>query len=320
VFKAVADNGSFVAAAAALDISCPAASRMVQDLESALGIQLIHRTTRRLVLTSAGEDVLQRACSLLRLYEDLASLGRIRASEPSGVVRMAAPTSFGSHYLGSALAAYRARYPGVQVELFLCEGPINVVSDEVDLALCLPEDLRPTQVARPLAQAQVGIYAAPGYLLRRGEPTRPSQLVDHDCLTSTTSRSGAAWSFQHRESAERFSVSIEGAMLANQVEVLADAAIHGGGIVTLPDFVARVAVARGQLRQILLDWHVAPLALHITYRSRRNQPMSVRKLIEHLIERLGAPHDTRPETIVLHEPKPSRSALSSLTLQQAVPA
>jgi len=293
VFKAVADNGSFVAAALALDISCSVVSRTVQDLETLLRVRLLHRTTRRLGLTSAGEDVLQRASGLLRSYDELESIGRLSASVPSGVIRMAAPASFGRHYLALALAAFRTRYPQVHVELQLCEGPINAIVEEVDLSLCLPEDLRPTQIARPLVCAEVGLYAAPSYLARSGEPAHPSQLVEHDCLTSTAARTFAAWSFEQEGSGGPCSVSVKRTLQANHFDLLADAAVHGAGIVMLPAFIAQAAVNLGQLRRIMAGWRVAPLALHLTYTSRRNQPMSVRKLIEHLVETQGSAHEVR---------------------------
>ena len=292
VFKAVADNGSFVAAASALDISVPVASRTVQDLETLLGVRLLHRTTRRLSLTAVGEDVLRRAGGLLQSYDELAAVGRLSASEPAGVIRMAAPASFARHYLGPALATFRARYPQVQVDLQLCEGTVNAILEEVDLALCLPEDLRPMQVARALASTEVGIYAAPSYLAQKGEPTHPAQLVQHDCLTSRIAGTGATWRFQQLDG-DPCTVSVKGALHANQIEVLADAAVHGAGIVMLPAFVAQAAEAQGQLRRILPGWRVAPLSLHLTYNSRRNQPMSVRKLIEHLVETLGTAHEVR---------------------------
>jgi DNA-binding transcriptional LysR family regulator len=299
VFKAVADNGSFVAAASALDITSPVASRAVQDLETLLGVRLLHRTTRRLSLTAVGEDVLRRAGGLLQSYDELESIGRLSASEPAGVIRMAAPASFARHYLGPALATFRARYPQVQVDLQLCEGSVNAILEEVDLALCLPEDLRPMQVARALASTEVGIYAAPSYLTQKGEPTHPAQLVQHDCLTSRTAGTGATWRFQQLDHGDPCTVSVKGALHANQIEVLADAAAHGAGIVMLPAFLAQAAEALGQLRRILPGWRVAPLSLHLTYNSRRNQPMSVRKLIEHLVGTLGTAHEVR-STPALH--------------------
>ena len=315
VFKAVVDSGSFAGAASALDISRPAASRMVHDLETLLGVRLLHRTTRRLALTTVGEDILRRAGDLLQSYDELASIGRLSASEPAGVIRMAAPASFARHYLGPALAGFRARYPQVQVDLQLCEGTINAVLAEVDLALCLPEDLGPMHVARPLASAEVGIYAAPIYLVLKGEPTHPSQLDQHDCLTSRTAGTGATWSFQRMDRGDPCVVRVKGALHANQIEVLADAAAHGAGIVMLPAFMAQAAESQSQLRRILPGWRVAPLALQLAYNSRRNQPMSVRKLIEHLVETLGTAHEDRatPAPRPLDDEAPAADAKGCVT-------
>jgi DNA-binding transcriptional LysR family regulator len=287
VFKAVADNGSFSGAADALDMSCPAVSRMVQDLESLLAVRLIHRTTRHLTLTPAGEDVLQRVHGLLTSYDELASIGQRTASEAFGIIRMAAPSSIGRHYLGASLATFRARYPLVQIELQLCEGTVGAISGDVDLALCLHEDLRPAQISRPLANVEVGIYAAPGYLARRGEPTHPSHLAKHDCLCMRTVRTPITWTLDRANGGGAYSVNVIGALHANHVEVLAEAAIHGAGIVMLPAFNAQPGIEQGRLVRVLADWSAAPISLQLTYNSRRHQPMSVRRLIEHLVETLG---------------------------------
>ncbi|WP_321965271.1 LysR family transcriptional regulator [Paraburkholderia sp. J7] len=288
VFKAIADNGSFVGAASALDIPTSAASNAVQDLEKLIGVRLLHRTTRRLAFTSVGEEVLRRIEVLLQSYEELASVGQLSVNEPIGTIRMAATASFARYYLGPALATFRVRYPKVDVDIQLCEGAVSAVLEEVDLALCLADDLRATQIARPLGNAEVGIYAAPDYLADRGEPTHPWQLVQHDCLTFRAAGPGATWSFEPLDHGDPCKVNVKGALHANQIEVLADAAAHGAGIAMLPAFVARGPEVHGKLRRILRGWHVAPLLLQLAYSSRRYQPMAVRKLIEHLIETVGA--------------------------------
>jgi DNA-binding transcriptional LysR family regulator len=165
IFKAVVDNGSFVGAASSLDISCPVVTRTVQDLEALLGVRLLHRTTRRIWLTAIGRDVLDRVAGLLESYDELESIGRLSATEPSGAVRLAAPALFGRHYLGPALAEFRRRYPRVLVGLDLREGTGNTLDEGVDLALCLSGDLRPTQIGRRLSQIEVGVFAAPVYLV-----------------------------------------------------------------------------------------------------------------------------------------------------------
>jgi DNA-binding transcriptional LysR family regulator len=287
IFKAVVDNGSFVGAANSLEISCPVVTRTVQDLEALLGVRLLHRTTRRIGLTAVGRDVLDRVAGLLQSYDELESIGRLSASEPSGAIRLSAPALFGRHYLGPALAKFRQRFPRVLVGLDLREGTGDAVADGIDLALCLVGDLRPAQIARPLAQVEVGIYAAPTYLERRGEPEQPAELAEHDCLTSGTGRSGSSWSFTRESGGERRTVPVRVALQASHAEVLADAALHGAGIVMLPAFMAEEAVAQGRLQRLLPDWAGDPMSIHIMYGSRKNQPMSVRRLIEHLVDVLG---------------------------------
>src|SRR5882762_9234894 len=117
MFKAVVDKGGFARAAAELDVSCAVVSRTVQELELLLGVQLLQRTTRRITLTAVGQQVLTRAADLLDAYNELAALSSLSASEPSGIVRLAAPASYARRYLGHALAAFMARHPKVRVDL-----------------------------------------------------------------------------------------------------------------------------------------------------------------------------------------------------------
>lgn len=287
IFKAVVDNGSFVGAANSLDISCPVVTRTVQDLEALLGVRLLHRTTRSIALTAVGRDVLDRVAGLLQSYDELESIGRLSAREPSGAIRLSAPALFGRHYLGPALASFRQRFPRVLVGIDLRDGSSDALADGVDLALCLEADLRPNQIARPLAQVMVGVYAAPAYLERRGEPELPAELAEHDCLTPGTGRSSSIWSFTHESGGERRGVTVRVALQANHAEVLADAALHGAGIVMLPAFMAEEAVALGRLQRLLPQWRVDPMSIHIIYGSRKNQPVAVRRLIEHLVDVLG---------------------------------
>ena len=126
---------------------------------------------------------------------------------------------------------------------------------------------------------------------------------------------GATWSFQQLDRGDPCTVSVKGALHANQIEVLADAAAHGAGIVMLPAFMAQAAEAQGQLRRILPGWRVAPSSLQLTYSSRRNQPMSVRKLIEHLVETLGTAHEVRstPALRLVGDEAPAADATGRVT-------
>jgi DNA-binding transcriptional LysR family regulator len=287
IFKAVVENGSFIGAANSLELSCSGVTRTVQGLEAQLGVRLLHRTTRRIALTSVGHDVLARVAGLLQSYDELEAVGRRSGAEPSGAIRLSAPALFGRHYLGPALAKFRQLCPRVLVGLDLRETSADAVPDGIDLALCLARDLRPNEIARRLAQVVVGIYAAPAYLERRGEPELPVELAEHDCLTSGTGRCSSTWSFTHASGGDRQSIPVRVAMHASQAEVLADAAVHGAGIVMLPAFMAEAAEAQGQLQRLLPGWQLDPMSIHIVYGSRKNQPLAVRRLIEHLVDVLG---------------------------------
>src|SRR5262245_7608664 len=285
VFKTIVDKGGFARAAQALDMSSAQVTRSVQDLEALLGVQLLQRTTRRVSLTGIGQDVLDRASGLLESYEELASLSRSSATEPTGLVRVVAPTWYGHHFLAPAMAQFRARFPKVSIDLRLSNEAPDLVADEADLALCRQEDLRPSFVARRLAEAEVGLFASPGYLARKGMPRHPGELLEHDCLSCTELQNGTSWGFSDADG-ERYELSVKGSLCVNQAEMLVNLAAHGAGVVMLPTFMADKAVEQGQLVRLLPDWQSAPLTLHLVYGSRRNQAMAVRKLIEHLVESL----------------------------------
>lgn len=294
IFKTVADKGGFARAAEALGLSCPHVSRSVQDLEALLGARLLQRTTRRVALTGVGREVLERVNGLLASYDELAAIGRASAGEPAGTVRMAAPEGYGRHVLGPVLAEFRARCPQVSIDLRLLEGPADLVGDEIDLALCLHEDLRPSFIARPVAEVEVGVYAAPSYLARRGEPAHPAELSAHECLTSGGLRAGASWCFRRLADGTRADVPVKAALRANHADLLADLAIHGAGVAMLPAFLVRDAVSQGRLQRLLAGWEGRPASLHLVYGPHRNQPVPVRRLIEHLLDRLGTKADARP--------------------------
>jgi DNA-binding transcriptional LysR family regulator len=304
-FKAVVENGGFARAAAVLEVSCAKVTRSVQDLEQLLGVQLLKRTTRRMSLTSVGQQVLSRAADLLDSYDALAALSSLSANEPSGTVRLAAPASFSRRYLGPALAEFMSRYPKVWVDVLLREGPIDVITDEVDMMLCLRSDLRASLVARRIGGTEVGLFASPRYLATRGDLEHPLDLLSHNCLTTC----GAGWTFRQRGSAQALDVPVKGTMRSRHADVLVGAAVHGAGVVLLPVFMVEEAVAHGSLQRLLPDWSSEPIALFLAYHSRLNQPLAVRKLIDHLVHVLGnppKPQEKNPPVVMRTQFPPGR--------------
>jgi DNA-binding transcriptional LysR family regulator len=315
-FKSVVENGSFARAATVLDVSCAKVTRSVQDLELLLGVQLLKRTTRRMSLTSVGQQVLSRAADLLDSYDALAALSSLSANEPSGTVRLAAPATLSRRYLGPALADFTSRNPKVRVDIVTREGPIDVIADEVDMMLCLRSDLRASLVARRIGGTEVGLFASPRYLATRGDVEHPLDLLTHNCLTTC----GAGWTFRQRGSAQALDVPVKGTMRSSHADVLVGAAVHGAGVVLLPVFMVEDAVAHGSIQRLLPHWSSEPIALFLAYHSRLNQPLAVRKLIDHLVRVLGeqlTSLETTPPVVTRTPLSSSREARSALRLLAA---
>jgi len=289
IFKSVVDKGSFVKAAEALDISSSVATRAVQDLESALGVRLLQRTTRRITLTAVGHEVLRRSAELLQQYRDIEAMSSLSVSEAAGTVRLVAPVSYGRQMLGPALASFRVMYPKVSVDLRMTDDCADAADDEADLALCVGRGPRLSLIARRIGAAPLGLYAAPSYLARRGAPRHPSDLHEHDCLTCDGIRPGQSWEFRHAATQELHAAPVRGVLSSNSIETVTSAAMHGAGVALLPELLAHDGVEQARLQPVLPGWQAEPLSIYLAYSSRQHQPLRVRKLIEHLLEAVAAP-------------------------------
>jgi len=306
VFKTVVEQGSFARAADTLDLSPAVVTRTVQELEALLAVRLLQRTTRRVTLTAVGHDVLERARGLLASFDELSSMSSLCGAEAAGRVRLGAPAWLGRRLLGAVAAAYLASCPKVSLELRMHASESGLFEGDGDLALCLESELKPCWIARKVAQVSVGLYAAPAYLARRGEPATPDELAQHDGLAGGSARADATWHFQPADGGDMQPVEIRPVLHSNQPETLMSAAVHGAGIALLPDLLAEEAVASGKLRRLMPGWRAEPLSLHLAYESRQHQPLSVRKLIEVLASAFEDLAETRNEPHGQREALPKR--------------
>ena len=296
VFKAVVNKGSFVKAADSLNLSKAVATHAIQELEARLGTQLLQRSTRRLSLTATGQTVLEHAQQLLDSYEALAAIGSANATEVAGDICLIAPVSYGARHLGAPLASFVAKYPKVQIDLRLANGTSDVIEERADLALCLTANLPSTLISRKVSSAAVGLFASPRYLDQRGTPRHPRDLREHDCLTYDYDGEERIrqWRFVHCGKEGEFSHPARGVLNCNDGDALVSAATHGAGIARLPLFIVESAVTRGELMPVLEDWRIDPLDVKLVYATRRNQPLRVRKLIDHLALALNDSHHVLP--------------------------
>jgi DNA-binding transcriptional LysR family regulator len=282
VFVRVVESGSFVRAAQKLELSTTATSRLLAELESHLGTRLLQRSTRRLNLTEAGQRFYARAGQLLLGLDEAEAEVGVVTREPTGLLRVSVPISFGVLHLAKLLPAYRTRYPEVRLEVLATDRKVDLVDEGFDLAVRLATHHRPTYVARQLAPIRMVVCAAPAYLARHGTPDTPLALAAHNCLTHPSGGYPDHWVFQGPEGPT--SVHVCGAYRADNGDLLRAAALAGEGIILEPTFIVGEDLARGDLVPLLSEWPVPQATAMAVYPTRRFLSAKVRTFVEFLQE------------------------------------
>ncbi len=282
VFLEATDRGSVSAAARQLNMSRAMATRYLAFLEQWTGARLLHRTTRRLNLTTAGKEVLPLCRDMLAIEGRIATLSNESSAQPRGGLRMTASAAFAQTHLVEAVVDYLAQYPSVAVDLEVVDRIVDLVDERIDLAIRITNEPDANLIARKLGHCLCTITASPKYIAQHGKPTKPQDLARHNCLTSANFGE-STWHFTF--AGERISVPVEGNLSANETMVLLRAATAGAGIAMLPTFVAEPAIKSGELVLLLEDHHVVDLSIYAVYASRRQMPLSVRTMLDFLAER-----------------------------------
>lgn len=285
VFVAVVERNGFSAAAQALDLSTAGVTRQIAALEKRLSTRLLNRTTRRVSPTSTGAAYYAQCVQLLAQFDALEAGIGAQALEPSGLLRVNAPVSYGIARLGPLLAGYRARYPQVQLDLSLSDRLVDMVEEGYDVAIRITRQPNPALIARKLADTHITLCAAPAYLDAHGRPQQPEDLAGHECLGYSYWGGGDSW--QLRGPRGEVSVPVHGGLRANNGDVLREAALAGMGIILQPDFLIADALAAGRLERLLPDWEIAPIGIFAVYTSRNHLAPKVRSFIDYLVEALG---------------------------------
>ncbi|WP_278803611.1 LysR family transcriptional regulator [Marinobacter nauticus] len=284
VFAKAATLGSLSAAGRDLGISPAMAMKHMDALEQRLGVQLCHRTTRRLTLTNAGLDYLATCRRILRDLEEAESQLAAQRSEAVGLLRLNVPLSFGIHYIAPLLPDFGRRYPHVDIDLGLSDAQQDLIAEGWDLAIRIghlaDSDLR----GRHLGDFPMRVCASPRYLERHGAPRKVSDLSSHQCLSySLSSQQGeGTWSFgRHGE----VKVPVRGPLRANNGDALLAAAVGGQGVIYQPDFIVADAVREGTLVTLDLDIPAVELGgVHLLFSPARRLPAKVRAMIDFLVE------------------------------------
>jgi len=287
VFVAVVERNGFSAAAQALDMSTAGVTRQIAALEKRLSTRLLNRTTRRVSPTSTGAAYYAQCVQLLAQFDALEAGIGAQALEPSGLLRVNAPVSYGIARLGPLLAGYRARYPQVQLDLSLSDRLVDMVEEGYDVAIRITRQPNPALIARKLADTHITLCAAPAYLDAHGRPQQPDDLSSHECLGYSYWGGGDSW--QLRGPRGEVSVPVHGGLRANNGDVLREAALAGMGIILQPDFLIYEDLRAGSLVELMPEFRAAELGIFAVYPTRKQLPLKVRRLVDFLVVALRNP-------------------------------
>lgn len=281
VFAAVVDAGSFVGASDALEMSKAAVSRHVADLESRLGVRLLHRTTRKLSLTPEGEVFHARCRELLGGVDEAEAEITSRSGEASGLLRINVPFSFGLLHLAPLWVEFMAQHPKVTLDVTLADRVVDLVEEGFDMAVRIARLPNSSLVSRPLTSTRMVLCASPAYLSARGEPTHPSELAHHDVLAYSLFSMGDQWEFTGPEGV--VSVKVTPRMRTNSGDTCRVAALRNQGIVLQPAFLVGPDLLAGTLVEVMPEWRSIELGVYAVYPSRKFVSPKVRLMIEFLV-------------------------------------
>ncbi len=291
VVLAVADQTSMSAAARKLGVSLPTIVRVVGEAEQEMGVRLFHRTTRKISLTEDGE----LCCAhYRRILGDVDNLRRVVAGvrdRPSGQVSMTAPVAFGGRHIAPVLAELVKNYPDLQIRLHLTDRVVDVVDEQIDVAIRIGAMKDSSLIVRKLNEIHQLVCASPALLADGGRPAHPAELSSRPCIQINSNSAGVSWGFQTAEG--RFSVPIRGRLTCNAVDPAVNACIAGAGFAYLYSYQAADALRRGALTSVLDEFRLPPVPVNLVFHSTKLLTARMRLVLDE-IKKAVAAIDFRP--------------------------
>lgn len=261
IFAKVAETQSFSVAASELFLSKATVSKAVTRLEARLKVRLFNRTSRRLTLTDAGEQLASRAAHILSEGQAAEDVISGQSGSPRGLVRLAAPMSFGVLYVAPLLPEFFAIYPEVSIDLQMSDSAVDLVGERFDAAIRIAALPDSSLVARTLCPMPRLLVGAPSYFKQHGKPAHPLELAEHQCLAHSRPGMSDTWNFTNRKG-ETATVRPTGCLRTNNGDAMVPVLTAGLALGILPEFFLRDALAEGRLEPILSEWQLPTGAVH----------------------------------------------------------
>lgn len=283
IFIEVAEQGSFARAADSLHLHRPAVTKAIQQLEDELGAKLLHRTTRRISLTSEGELFLQRAKMLLHEVDDvLASFSPTRP--PRGRLRVDTPLSLAHAVLIPSLSTFQEQYPDIELELTSSDHRVDMVAEGIDCVIRMGELQDSTLVSRRLGDAKLVTCAAPAYLQKYGIPKSPDDLAGHKAVMFFTGHSRVVMDWRFEKEGVPLTVRPARTMLVDNSDILLSCGLSGLGMLQGIHAVLAPHLASGKLVEVLAEFTTASKPVSVLYPDRRYLAPKVRVFVDWLSE------------------------------------
>ncbi|MBX3668658.1 MAG: LysR family transcriptional regulator [Rhodocyclaceae bacterium] len=285
-FCMLVKQGSLASTARELNLTPPAVSRRLSQLEERLGVRLLNRTTRRISMTNEGEVYFANA---QRILSDIAEMERLVSSSraaPKGLLRVNAPLGFGRSYIGPAIAAFTRTYPDVDVQLHLTDRPVSLPDEATDISIRFGEMPDSRLIAKKIATNRRMLVAAPAYLRAAGTPAYPHDLTQHQCIVLRQNDAAYGnWRLARGKQTE--TIKVHGKLATNDGEVALNWALDGLGILMRAEWDVAKYLRSGRLVQVLADYDTPPADIHAVYPERLNLSAKVTCFVDHLRNWLG---------------------------------
>ncbi|WP_456445876.1 LysR substrate-binding domain-containing protein [Thiolapillus sp.] len=283
VFVHTVEAGSFSGAAKRLGIARSAVSRHIAALEKEHGVRLLNRTTRHLSLTDAGRIFYESSIRILAEAEAVTHRIQQLREKPTGTLKVAGPTSFGRQ-LAALVHEFQQLHPALTIELQLDDRVVNMVEEGIDVSIRIGwlEDSR--LIARHICDASRILCASPAYLEHRGQPEKPSQLIEHDCIIFTLLPTPHQWQFFRNK--QRESIQIRGQILTNSIIAMHSLALSGAGIAPISRFLVNEDLKNGRLKQLLPEYDCGCAGIYAVYQDKRYKQAKVRLFIDFIQKRI----------------------------------